>query len=448
MNFKDISIESTRKDLTALSGLIFFKQLIARLNLENRLAAVLPRKSRGRGKSPKSYFTTGMLGMIAGAECVDDHLDLREESFFCELTDGGAAPATLRRFMGTLKLKYFEKLQDLLPTIAWELRSLYQKRDSITISMDATIHQQHGQKMEGVDWCYNKSWGYTSQNAFDEYGFCYGWNLMTGNSHSNTGAVEMIERIFTKIPTDQKRYFRADSAYGSHKIYNALIGHNVGFAICQIAIVWEKLINEYGHRITWLKTRMRFFDSPHCQIGSLPYKPKNLKGSSVLRVVFIRAKKKIVKSEDKYSFDYYAIGTNMRVDEMSDEQVVQFYRGRANAENFIKDLKYGLDFKHFPCQAMNKNKTWGFMGVFAYNLMRFSSFIIDKRGCYLKRVRNKMVFLAAELKRGQRKIKLRMTKTIYQEVKRLTEMIELKFCSPGRYRSVGPPQAPPSDFAL
>ena len=34
---------------------------------------------------------------------------------------------------------------------------------------------------------------------------------MTGNSHSHKGAVEMIERVFAKIPSSKKRYFRADS---------------------------------------------------------------------------------------------------------------------------------------------------------------------------------------------------------------------------------------------
>ena len=106
------------------------------------------------------------------------------------------------------------------------------------------------------------------------------------------------------------------------------------------------------------------------------------------------------------------------------------------AENFIKDLKYGMDFKHFPCQAINKNKAWGFMGIFAYNLMRFSSFLIDPRGCFLKRVRAKMVYIAGELRKGQRKLKIRVSNNIYQEVKRLEKKLHLRLSSLGCYRSV------------
>ena len=113
--------------------------------------------------------------------------------------------------------------------------------------------------------------------------------------------------------------------------------------------------------------------------------------------------------------------------ELSDEGVIKFYRGRSNAENFIKDLKYGMDFKHFPCQSMNKNKAWGFMGIVAYNLMRFASFTIDKRGCFLKKVRTNLVFIASEIRKGQRKIRLRFSDNIFKEVTRSLWILDSLF---------------------
>jgi hypothetical protein len=35
---------------------------------------------------------------------------------------------------------------------------------------------------------------------------------------------------------------------------------------------------------------------------------------------------------------------------MTGEQVIEFYRGRANCENFIKEQKHNFDFLHFPCK--------------------------------------------------------------------------------------------------
>lgn len=448
LNNQNIELETTRKELTHLTGLLFFTNLINRLNLVNRLSRFLPRMIRSSSKLPREKFLIGILAFICGADCIDDLNDLRDESFFRELTDGAIAPSTMRSFLGTFKLRHFEKLQGFLPVIAYELRKkLFPRSNKIIITMDATPHKQWGQYMEGVDWCYNKERGYITQNAFDENGLCYGWNLMSGNSHSHNGAVEMIERIFTNIPANQERYFRADSAYGSHKVYNALISHGVSFGICLSENVWGSLLDKNEFKIKWSKTKIRFFESSKCQIGSTIYSPKNLKGKSFLRVVYIRSKKKVIKKEDKRHYDYYAIITDMSEKEMNNEEVIRFYRGRANAENFIKDLKYGMDFKHFPCQSFNKNKAWGLMGIFAYNFMRYSSFLIDRRGCFLKRVRRKMVYLAGEIRKGQRKIKIRMNKKIFKEVKRLKEKIHLNFCSSGNYR-LGRTGIWPPNFAL
>ncbi len=378
-----------------------------------------------------------MLAFIAGADCIEDLNSLKQDPLFSSLTKGGIAPSTMRKFMERFGLKHFERLQELLPQIAFKIREmLLGKSISITISMDATLHEQHGKYMEGVDWCYNMKKGYITQNAFDEKGFCYGWSLMPGNTYSHKGAVEMIERVFRNIPKDIKRYFRADSAYGSHKVYNALLTRGVHFGICLSQTVWAPLLDKNEFKRKWVKTRINFFESNKCQVASTIYSPKKhkLAGRSFLRVVYIRTKKKVITKEDNRHYRYYAIITDLTEKEMSNEDVIRFYRGRANVENHIKDLKNGMDFKHFPCQSINRNRAWGFMGIFAYNLMRYASYFVSQRGCFLKRVRTKMVYIAAELRRGQRKIKLRITNHIYKEVQRLEEKLHLKHCTLGFYR--------------
>ena len=428
MNKKSIEFETTRKDLTHLSGLLFFDDLVSRLNLVNRLSKLIPQGQVKKKLSSKEKFFTGILGFIAGAECIDDLNDFYEDGFFSSLTKGGMVAGTMHLFLDKFKLKHFEKLQDFLPKLALELRDKMFPRDNkVIIAMDATPHDQHGKLMEGVTWNYQNRWCYSSQNAFDQYGFCYGWNLMKGSAHSNTGAVEMLERIFKNVPSDRERYFRADSAYANHKIYNSLITNNVSFAICLSSLVSGPLLERNEHKIKWQKTKLQFFNSKKCQLARVYYSPRHLREGKSLRVVIVRALKDQKDRTSDSWYRYYALVTNIKVEDMSDEEVVKFYRGRGNAENFIKDLKNGIDFKHFPCRKMNKNKAWGFMGIYAYNLMRFASFLIDKRGCFLKRVRRKMVYLASEVRRGQRKIKLRFSEYIFKEVKRLTYELSTKF---------------------
>jgi len=345
----------------------------------------------------------------------------------------------------TFRLKEIEKLQNILPSIALNLRhKMFPNDDKIIIKMDSTPHIQHGKKMEGVAWNYKSLWCLDSQNAFDQYGFCYGWHLRAGNTYSGNDALEMIERVFSKIPKENKRFFLADSAYGNLGIYNSLIDKKINFAICLKENVWDSLLDKYEFNIGWKSVKLKFFKSNKCQVGSCLYPLENLHGRSFLRVVFLRVKKEIITKEDKRHYDYYAIVTNMSESEMNDEQVIRFYRGRSNVENHIKDLKYGMDFKHFPCKKLNANRAWGMMGIFAYNLMRFASFVLyPQTGCFLKRVRNKMVKLAGEVTKHARKTSIRFSENIFKEVIWINNKITEKF-SLGFYRSRDASSAPPS----
>ena len=55
------------------------------------------------------------------------------------------------------------------------------------------------------------------------------------------------------------------------------------------------------------------------------------------------------------------------------------YRGRCNAENYIKDVKLGLDMQHYPCQKLVANRAYGVLGAFAYNMMRFFAVSENKK---------------------------------------------------------------------
>ena len=287
--------------------------------------------------------------------------------------------------------------------------------------MDSSDHEQYGWKMEGVDYGYRKVRCLNSQNIFDDKGLCYGFDLRKGNTYSSKGAVEMMENAFRVVPRSIQKFFVADSAYGSLPIYNSLLSHSVNFAICLKENVWEPQLEKCKNKITWHKTKLRFFDSDKCEIGSAIYSLKGLAaGKTFLRVVFIRTKKKEIKAGDNHPFDYYAIVTNMSESEMTNEQIIRFYRKRSQVENNIKDLKDGMDFYHFPCQSLKANNAWGLMGVIAYNLMRMTSFtLFPQTGCFVKTTRRKLVTLAGEMVKHARSIEIRMMDYLSKEVNRL-----------------------------
>lgn len=295
--------------------------------------------------------------------------------------------------------------------------------------MDVTIHQQYGEKMEGVEFSYRQVNGLSSQNLFDDKGLCYGFALRNGAAHSSVGAIEMMENAFKVVPKSIQQFFLADAAYANTQIYNTLLNHNVSFAICLPETVWGSLLKNYGNKIKWQDTKIRFFESNKCEIGDILYPKKDLSmGKTFLRVVMIRAKKKILVKGDNHPYHYYAIVTNMSNAEMTNERIVQFYRKRAQVENNIKDLKNGLDFHHFPCQSLKANHVWGLMGIIAYNLMRMTSFTISPQtGCFVRTTRRKLVTLAGEVIKHARSIEIRMMDYLAKEVNRLSMILSGSF---------------------
>lgn len=423
-----LKITHSAKSLSSFSGLHLFDDLFHKFEIQPHIAPYLPKKKRDRGLTSSEKFFSGVLGFIAGVECLDDFDWIGHDPLFRELTDSPSS-ITLGKFLRQFSSRQIQQIQNLLPSLALKMRlwlesSLYR----IVFKMDSSDHEQYGLKMEGVDFGYRKVRCLNSQNIFDDKGLCYGFDLRKGNTYSGKGAVEMMENAFRVVPKSIQKFFIADSAYGSLPIYNSLINHNVNFAICLKENVWEPQLKKCKNKITWHKTKLHFFNSDKCEIGSAIYSLKGLvKGRTFLRVVFIRTKKREIKPGDNHPYDYYAIVTNMSESEMTNEQIIRFYRKISQVENNIKDLKQGMDFYHFPCQSLKANNVWGLMGIIAYNLMRTVSFTISKDGCFVQTTRRKIVTLAGEVIKHARSIEIRMMEYLSKEVNRLKMILSGSF---------------------
>ncbi|MBF0362672.1 MAG: hypothetical protein HQK49_16755 [Oligoflexia bacterium] len=58
------------------------------------------------------------------------------------------------------------------------------------------------------------------------------------------------------------------------------------------------------------------------------------------------------------NYYYYALVTNIFQHEKNEGEILEFYRGRSNGENFIREEKNGLDIKHFPCKKLLANYSY------------------------------------------------------------------------------------------
>jgi hypothetical protein len=425
MNKLSINFTPFAKSLSSFSGLKIFDDLIHKFEIKNLVGVHLPAKERDRGFSSWNKFQAIILGFVAGFDCLDDFGWFANDPLFAKLT-GSPSPVTLGRFLKSFKPRKVELLQELLPILGLKIRrTLEPNVHKIIFTMDSSDHQQYGLKSEGVDFGYRKFRCLNSQNLFDDKGICYGFKLRKGNTYSAVDAPEMLYQAFSKIPKHIKKQFRADSAYSSSEIYNVCLNQNCNFVICLKENVWSSVLAKNRRHIKWQKTRLQFFDSDKCEIGSCLYPLKGLAGGrSFLRVVFIRTVRLDPTKEDKHPYHYYAVVTDMNESEMSHEHILKFYRKRSQVENNIKDIKNGMDFHHFPSMSLRGNNVWGLIGIIAYNLMRYTSFmVVPSIGCFIKTTRKKIVTIAGEVISHARSIEIKIMNYMYQEVCRVKAMI-------------------------
>lgn len=185
--------------------------------------------------------------------------------------------------------------------------------------------------------------------------------------------------------------------------------------------------DEYRKKVGNRKARM-----PKVELGSFVYKPGWSDGKLGFTVVvkrqWVEAKEGMF--EQAAGWRYYGIITNAYGTTFTSlQQVAEFYHGRGNSENFIKEGKYGFDLKNFPCQSLKANEAFGRLALVAHNLVRLTSMLVSPtKPPRVKKIRRKYIKIAGEIKHRSRQIFLRIPNYVREEVEKLKAVL-----SPGAY---------------
>jgi phage antirepressor YoqD-like protein len=449
---KTIKIESTSQTFSSHSGLFLFEEIWKQLKLDKRIKFLLPRKKKNIGPTQLNKFKSLLYSFVVGNDCLADINTSNKDILFAELT-GKVAARTQSDFLKSFGNRHAEKLQELLINLSFEIRCKFFAEDKkFILSMDATPHEHYSKKMEGMAWNYKNMWCLDSQNAYDQFGFSYLFDLRPGNTHSGKEAELWVHEVFKRCPAHLEKWFRADSAYGKQEVYKALEAKNVKFAIVLRDNISRYVRKKSLNLLNWKKTEMEFFKSKNCEIAMGHYPIKSV---GERRVVFIRAPKSIEDinkdrdllddyNPEEHDYRHYSIITNIDECEMDNEEIFEFYRDRATAETYIKEQKYGFDFLNFPCKTLRANKIFGIIGTLAHNLTRILSFSMEQKekkvrcrktqeikkvkqlGYFSKKVRSECINIAGHVVRSARKVKLRINIETKEVLDKIMEYLLLK----------------------
>jgi hypothetical protein len=446
-----LRVETTKERLTSASGLGTLVEAFDASPLKSQFSAALPER---RVNTLGSY----RLGLIQvssfmyGHDCLADLEEFREDPNMEAILRGeSVAPRTMGDFLRDFEVENISKLNAFLPVqakgyreqLTRMLKKEFKPSFSPHLSIDSTSHVQSGKKMEGLAYNYKEEWCLDSQVIFDELGFCWDMELRAGNTKSGVGAESQIRRSFSGYKFEDEKYLSADSAYCNQEIIKTCLSLGVGLTITanQGTTGWENHIRE----ISWQPWKYAEDEKaiaqaakqslPEVEIGRFYWQPswsESLRLSVVVKRTRIMGQLSLLDGDWKY----YGIVTNLgsyqnHKKNFTLQEIVEHHNKRGNAENFIREEKYGFDLKHFPCLELRANHAFGLLAMVAHNILRWVA-INDNpsRPRFAKGLRRKFIHIPGKIVSHARNLVLKMSAKALGEVNRLRQALELKPCSP------------------
>ena len=435
----NIKIDSVNKEFSAFAGLKIFDELKKKIyHPANFDKKCLPCDKKGDTSSSYSKFSDLLHGFIAGADCLDDMGKLGQDGGFKAIAGNTVfTPKSYGDYLRSFNEMNCQQLNFNLGRSAYTLRSrLYESANSILFDIDSTSNQQYGKKMEGVEMNYKGIHCLDTIQVFDEYGFQY-WNeVRSGSTNTAKNAPYIIQSVLNQLPNNRPKVtVRADSGYCNFGFFHACAAKGAEFVVCLRKLMLAPLLGKINN---WEKQdetdaeRIIFKDGSECEIGETSYSPKQ--SHIKFRVIVIRALKpgaenKMFLALDDYSYQAWISTIS---DSSSALEIIKLYRKRGNAENFVKELKNGLDLHHYPCKKLLANNAYGLIAAYAYNLMRFISLKdTPEKPKFAKAIRFGFVHIPCQVVRHARSVTFRFADFYFKEVRKwVQEIATLKISIP------------------
>jgi hypothetical protein len=412
----EFEISYTDKEITPWGGMVLLKQMLKKIGFRNVISTCpdLPSPKSNRGYSPITIVESFLVSIWSGANRFLHTEVTRHDKALGNIFEWEQAPAqdTFKRFFSKFTQAINQRVSEHLYT--WMFDNV--KFDHYTLDCDSSVMTRYGEQ-EGAKKGYNpKKRGRASHHpimAFvSDVKMVANFWLRSGNTSSGEGFVAFLEDTFQKLKNKTIGLLRLDSGFYCKEILDYL--EQRGKPINYIVAVkfYEPIQRMIAGINTWLTIDEGIEVSETQYQSHLWEKPR--------RIVYVRQRikerpkasgrtLKLFKDEEFYrQYRYSAYVTNLTLPSV---EIWRLYRGRGDAENRIKELKYDFGFASFNLKDFYGTEAALTMAMIAYNLMAlFRQFILNSQtqqtlstlrykafaiGAYFEKTKNKYVLKMA-----------------------------------------------------
>lgn len=355
----------TDKEVTAWGGMRVVKEFIERIGLLEVIAKTnIPLSQSNHRCDSLEIIESFMVSVWLGAARFSHTAMVRFDKALGEVFGWKKVPCT------STYTRFFHKFdRERTDTVFFRINRWYWEQipqKTITVDLDSTVLMRYG-KQEGSEVGFNpQKRGRPSHHpvmafAADLRMVIHSW-LRPGNTGDVNGACEFVEETKGILGNHIIGLFRADSGFFSDKFLRYLETQKHNYIIA--AKMNPRLRNEIAAIKTWVRVD-KGIESSECRYQAHAWEAPR-------RIIVIRQRIEDCKdAKGKLLFElpgyrYQAYVTNLAFAPL---EVWRLYRGRADSENRIAELKYDFGIGGFCLKSFYATEAAFRMVMVSYNLM-------------------------------------------------------------------------------
>lgn len=366
-------LKFTSREVTAWGGLALLKRMLDGMGFKEALQSwQLPQPGSNRGYAPQQLIEQMIVSIWCGAARFS-HADItRLDATLVRLFDWGQAAghkaivrlfqrfdqSSASRVQGSSYRWLFDKLQ----------------LNPITLDVDSTVLTRWGKQIEGGTKGYNpRNKGRASHHPL--MAFVADWRLVAnfwlrpGNTASSNNIEGFIESTLENLGATQVGLFRADSGFYDKAVVALLKARKISHIIS--ARLTQSLQQAIVDQCKWQQVEVGL------EVGELNYRAHGWETPQRLVVVRQHVQRKggavagktmslFADDPDLQGWRYGAMLTDLGLPAL---EVWRLYRGRADCENRIKELKADFGLGSFALRDFWATEVALGVTMLSYNLM-------------------------------------------------------------------------------
>lgn len=398
---KNLQIAFTGRRLTHFGGVYLLYLFLRRLRFKSAIGKELFFVQQNNRYTIAEEMLALMYPISLGIGRIEATYLLKHNGVFQYLTGLPTYPnpTTLRRFllrMAPLALSKLRTFHDKLLAVM-AMQPTPPRR--VVFDLDSTVLQLYGrQEMARIGYnpvrrgrpsyqpllCFN---GITKD-------FWHG-ELRPGDTHTATGALELLDAAFAKLPPSAKSIIvRADKGFFDRKIIEHLESKNTSFVIV------ARLTKPIKERLSSLAYRHYLSGAEAAEFRYQPTRWKQPYRFIVLRRPLPRDPTEQLSLFSMGRYSYQVIVTNMKLNPLN---TWKLYNGRASIELIIKELKADYPLAKIPTRDFAANEAYFHILLLSYNLINwFKRLCLPKEFhmITLNTLRSRLLLIPGELIRS------------------------------------------------